>query len=71
MGREYTEAQKRATSKYMEDKHTFRVVVTKEQEEQIKAHAKAHGESVNEFIKRAINETMEIDNADWKVYQEE
>jgi len=29
--------------------------------EQIKAHAKAHSESVNGFIKRAINKTMELD----------
>lgn len=31
--------------------------------EEIKAHAEAHGESVNGFIKRAISETMERDNA--------
>ena len=30
--------------------------------EQIKAHAEAHSESVNGFIKRAINRTMELDN---------
>ena len=30
--------------------------------EQIKAHAEAHSESVNGFIKRAINDTMERDN---------
>ena len=30
--------------------------------EQIKAHASAHGESVNGFIKRAITEAMERDN---------
>lgn len=30
--------------------------------EQIKAHAEAHGESVNGFIKRAINKTMGLDN---------
>ena len=29
--------------------------------EQIKAHAKAHSESVNGFSKRAINKTMELD----------
>lgn len=58
MGKEYTEAQKRATSKYMEDRHTFRVVVTKEQEAQIKAHAKALGESVNAYINRLIEEDM-------------
>ena len=31
--------------------------------EQIKAHAKAHSESVNGFIKRAIAETMDRDNS--------
>lgn len=30
--------------------------------EEIKAHAEAHSESVNGFIKRAINDTMERDN---------
>ena len=30
--------------------------------EEIKAHAEAHSESVNGFIKRAISETMERDN---------
>ena len=31
--------------------------------EQIKAHAAGRGESVNGFIKRAVNEAMERDNA--------
>lgn len=31
--------------------------------EEIKAHAEARSESVNGFIKRAISETMERDNA--------
>ncbi len=30
--------------------------------EEIKAHAEARSESVNGFIKRAINDTMERDN---------
>lgn len=33
--------------------------VSKEQFEQIKKHSEDRGESVNGFIKRAINETME------------
>lgn len=64
MGKEYTEAQKRATAEYMKNKHTFRVVVTKEREKQIKEHAEANGESVNGFIKRAISETMERDKGE-------
>ena len=61
MGGKYTKAQAKATSEYMKDKHTFRVVVTKEREKLIKEHALANGESVNAFINRAINETMERD----------
>lgn len=37
--------------------------VQKDSYEQIKAHAEARGESVNGFIKRAIDETMERDGA--------
>jgi hypothetical protein len=33
--------------------------VQKEHYEAIKTHAETHGETVNGFIKRAINETME------------
>lgn len=33
--------------------------VQKEHYEVIKVHAETHGETVNGFIKRAINETME------------
>ena len=59
MGAKYTEAQARATSEYMKDKHTFRVVVTNKEENIIKAHAESKGESLNGFINRAISETME------------
>ena len=61
MGAKYTEAQARATSEYMKDKHTFRVVVTNKEENIIKAHADRMSESVSGFIKRAIKETMERD----------
>lgn len=37
--------------------------VQKEYYETIQNHAVSRGESVNGFIKRAINETMERDNA--------
>lgn len=36
--------------------------VQKEHYETIKNHAESRGESVNGFIKRAINETMQRDN---------
>lgn len=37
------------------------LTVVKGRREIIKAHAEAHGESVNSFINRAIDETMERD----------
>ena len=37
--------------------------VQKEHYDEIKTHAEANGETVNGFIKRAINETMERDMA--------
>lgn len=39
----------------------IKVRVAKGQKEAIKAHAEAHGESVNAFIGRAISEAMERD----------
>lgn len=36
--------------------------VQKERYEEIKAHAELHQESINGFIKRSIDETMERDN---------
>ena len=51
MGSKYTEAQKRATANYMEDKHTIRVVVTKEEADRYKKAAKEKGyPSLNKFI---------------------
>ncbi len=40
----------------------IKVRVAKGQKEAIKAHAEAHGESVNAFIGRVIAEAMERDN---------
>lgn len=38
------------------------LTIPKGQKEVINAHAEAHGESINGFIKRAIDETIERDN---------
>lgn len=57
----FTEAQKKAHIKYMQGVATIQVRTTDERREQIKAHAAAQGESVNIFINRAIDETMERD----------
>lgn len=66
MGRKYTEAQKRATAEYMKDKSTIRAVVTLERKAFIETHASARGESVSEFVNRAIDEAIKRDkeNAD-------
>ena len=59
-----SKAQQRAVSKYMEENYDeIKVRVEKGQKDIIKAHAEARGESVNGFIGRAIDETMERDKA--------
>ena len=59
-----SDAQKRATKKYLDEKlDRITVRVPKGERDEIHEHAKAKGESVNEFIRRAIKETMERDNA--------
>ena len=56
-----TEAQIRAQKKYMENFVEIKVRMTPEHREQVKAHAKAIGESTSAFINRAIDETMQKD----------
>ena len=57
-----TEAQKRASKKYIENKlESLYTRVPKGEKEIIKEHAASQGESVNEFVLRAIKETMERD----------
>ncbi len=56
---EKTEAQKRAQRKYMESVATIQIRTTAEQHDRIKTHAESRGESVNAFINRAIDETIE------------
>lgn len=58
-----SDAQKKAVAKYNAKNYEqilLRVKVG--MTEEIKAHAAAHSESVNGFIKRAITEAMERDN---------
>ena len=58
-----TKAQQRAVNKYMKENYDrVNLTVPKGRKEQIKAHAEAHGESVNGFITRAIDETIERDS---------
>lgn len=57
----FTPAQARAHKKYMENFVELRARVSPERRDEIQAHAAAHGESVNAFINRAIQEAMERD----------
>lgn len=57
-----SKAQQKAVNKYMKENYD-RVNLTfpKGKKELIKTHAESRGESVNAFINRAIDETMERD----------
>lgn len=57
-----SEAQRKASVKYLEKLDEIRIRMPKGQKDTIKAHAEAHSESVNGFINRAISETMERDS---------
>lgn len=59
-----SKAQQKAVQKYVKNNYD-RVVVTlpKGRRDEVKKHASDHGESMNAFIVRAVNETMERDNA--------
>lgn len=59
-----SESQKKATQKYINDKlDEIKLRVPKGEKDVIKEHAASRGESANEFIKRAIRETMERDKS--------
>lgn len=62
--RKNSEARIRANNKYNEKAYDrINIAVPKGRKDVIKAHAEARGESVNAFIGRAIDETMERDKA--------
>ena len=56
-----TDAQKRAQEKYMEKMSRVEITMTTEKRKRLQAHVKRQGESVNAFVNRAIDETMERD----------
>lgn len=59
-----SKAQQKAVTKYVKNKYDrFGLTMPKGKLDTIKAHAEANSESVNGFIGRAIDETMERDNA--------
>ena len=60
----YSESQKRAIEKGQKEKvDDIRVRVPKGQRDIIKAHAAKHNETINAFVNRAINHTMDWDDA--------
>ena len=57
-----TEAQKRATMKYMKNNYDrIELKVTKGKKATLQAHAAERGESLNGFVNRAIDEAVERD----------
>lgn len=56
-----SEAQKRANNKYLETLDEIKTRVPKGRKAEIQAHAEKQGESLNGFVVRAIDETIERD----------
>ena len=59
-----TKAQQKATLKYQESHDRLEISVPKGKKDDLKAHAAEKGESLNGFVNRAINETLERDKSD-------
>lgn len=59
---EKTEAQKRAQKTYMGKFARVEIRVDPEKQKRIQEHAAARNESVNAFVNRAVDETMERDD---------
>lgn len=60
-----SKAQQKAVAKYMKNNYEeIKVRVHKGQKDIIKAHAEKNGESVNGFVNRAIDETMQRDTTE-------
>lgn len=61
----YTEAQAKAAKKYLKESvEDIRIRVPKGQKDIIKAAAESAGESLNTYVRNAIDRRMEQDNAD-------
>lgn len=58
MGKEYTEAQAKATKKYLSNIGEYRLRVSKEDKERYMRIAKEYGMSLNKFAIEAIEEKI-------------
>ena len=59
----YTEARKKVNEKYLKESvEDIRIRVPKGDKAKVQEHAATMGESMNSFVVRAIDETMERDN---------
>lgn len=59
-----SKAQREATDKYLKTQDEIKIRVQKGQKKKIKAHADSKGESLNGFIKRAIDETIQRESGE-------
>lgn len=58
-----SKAQQKAVAKYMSNNYDeLKIRVPKGKKDVLKAHAQSKGESLNSFVNRAIDETVERDN---------
>ena len=63
--REYSQAQNKATQKYVKNHYDeIKIRMPKGKKDIIKAHAEQQGESLNGFINRAIDETIERESSE-------
>jgi predicted DNA binding CopG/RHH family protein len=61
MGDKYTDAQKKASIKYLEKLDEIRIRMPKGEKNNIKEAASAAGESMNQYIINAVDQRMERD----------
>lgn len=61
MGKKYTEAQAKATKKYLSNIGEYKVRVSKEKKDYYMSVAKEKGMSLNEYIIQAIEEKISHD----------
>jgi len=57
-----TDKQKASQKKYMNSVARVGITMEPEKKKRLQAHAESQGESVNSFVNRAIDETIQHDN---------